>query len=268
MRITTKGALIAVAVICAGLAACVDPRDVDLDGFTQEEGDCNDDDATTHPEAIEIPGDGIDQRCNGGADEDQDHDGFSLDGTAGGTTDCNDVSPTVFPGAIEVLDGVDQNCDGVVDDHTEAWDDDGDEVSEAQGDCNDAAGDVHPLAPELADGIDNDCDHIVDEGTPVFDDDEDGYTEDEGDCDDANQAVYPGAPETGANVGLGDGLDNDCDALTDEGTWSYDDDGDGYSEIGSEGGASDCDDGDVNVAPNKVETPGDGIDNNCDGIFG
>ena len=39
-----------------------------------------------------------------------------------------------------------------------------------------------------------------------------------GDCDDANAAVHPGATE------LCDGLDNDCDAQTDEGTDDQDDD--------------------------------------------
>jgi len=45
----------------------VDPLDVDNDGdgFTENEGDCNDTNATISPAGIEICGDGIDQDCSG-----------------------------------------------------------------------------------------------------------------------------------------------------------------------------------------------------------
>ena len=39
--------------------------DGDGDGFTPEDGDCDDDNPEVHPEATETPGDGIDSNCDG-----------------------------------------------------------------------------------------------------------------------------------------------------------------------------------------------------------
>jgi RHS repeat-associated protein len=39
--------------------------DLDGDGYTGDGGDCNDSDAAINPGAIDVPGDGIDQNCNG-----------------------------------------------------------------------------------------------------------------------------------------------------------------------------------------------------------
>ena len=43
------------------------PNDIDndSDGYTENQGDCNDGDATVYPGAVEICGDGVDQDCNG-----------------------------------------------------------------------------------------------------------------------------------------------------------------------------------------------------------
>jgi hypothetical protein len=88
----------------------------------------------------------------------------------------------------------------------------------------------------------------------LTDDDLDGYTESEGDCNDGEPAVHPGAAE------LPNGVDDDCDGVTDEGTNLYDDDGDGFTE-----GAGDCDDADATAYPDAVEAC-DGVDDDCDGI--
>ena len=94
----------------------------------------------------------------------------------------------------------------------------------------------------------------VEDEEPV-DTDGDGVP-DVDDCDPYDASVYPGAPE------LADGLDNDCDGVVDEGTDTFDDDGDGYSE--DEG---DCNDSNSSVNPGAVEVADNGIDDDCDGII-
>ena len=39
--------------------------DLDLDGFTGNQGDCNDTNPAINPGVVDLPGDGIDQNCNG-----------------------------------------------------------------------------------------------------------------------------------------------------------------------------------------------------------
>ena len=42
--------------------------DNDYDGWAQEDGDCDDDNAEVNPDAEETPGDGVDSNCNGDED--------------------------------------------------------------------------------------------------------------------------------------------------------------------------------------------------------
>lgn len=98
-----------------------------------------------------------------------------------------------------------------------------------------------------------------------------GYVMNKQDCDDSDRAVRPWVFERY------DGIDNNCNGKTDEGSRSFyrDVDGDGYgtaedeiTAIGEVDGyvskAGDCDDGNSEIHPGREETF-DSVDNDCDG---
>lgn len=230
-----------------------DLYDSDSDGYSFCASDCDDFDAAVNPAGVESCN-GVDDDCDGGVDEgtgcvDDDGDGWTED-----DGDCNDGDASLSPGLTEVPgNGLDDDCDGVADDG--ALDLDGDGYSEGSGDCDDGDPTAYPGAEEHADGVDDDCDGRVDDGTDAYDDDGDGWSEDDGDCDDSDTGASPGGSESA------DWVDNDCDGLVDEGTSRGDDDGDGWSEVGG-----DCNDANASVNPGEVETTGNGVDDDCDGV--
>ena len=236
-----------------------DPNNIDddNDGVTENQGDCNDADATINPNAAEICGDGIDQDCDGSDDlcpADIDNDG---DGVTENQGDCNDADATINPNAAEICgDGIDQDCDGSDDLCPADIDNDGDGVTENQGDCNDADATINPNAAEICgDGIDQDCDGSDDLCPADIDNDGDGVTENQGDCNDADATINPNAAEI-----CGDGIDQDCDGSDDLCPADIDNDGDGVTE-----NQGDCNDADATINPNAAEICGDGIDQDCDG---
>jgi hypothetical protein len=100
-----------------GLANAPCPTvDHDGDGYSEAEGDCDDDDPAFNPGEPDAWYDGVDHDCDGWSDYDADHDGHDLD-TMGGD-DCDDGDASVSPSATEICDGlgVDEDCDGLVDD--------------------------------------------------------------------------------------------------------------------------------------------------------
>jgi hypothetical protein len=244
--------------------------DLDGDGYSWCNADCNDDDGLINPSILEVC-DGVDQDCDELIDEttacyDDDGDGLSED-----EGDCNDALSGVSPDLTEDYgNGIDDDCDGTTDYGDTDTDRDG--FTGSAGDCEPENGDVHPGARETINGVDDDCNGLIDDTTTAFDDDGDcacevgpcvgsaeasctALTAD--DCDDGNSLVAPPLAE------LEDFVDNDCDGDVDEGTGRSDDDGDGYSELGG-----DCDDADPTRNPGEVDWPSDGIDQNCDGADG
>ena len=106
--------LISAAVAQNHLRTTLNSPDIDGDGYTESQGDCNDQDIAINPGAIDICGDDIDQDCNGidpmcdPLDPDADGDGYTES-----QGDCNDDNAAINPGAIDICgDGIDQDCNG------------------------------------------------------------------------------------------------------------------------------------------------------------
>jgi hypothetical protein len=183
--------------------------DRDGDGHAAEDGDCDDADASVHPDALEAC-DTLDNDCDGVADEEpttdpptwhQDTDGDGYGASDGSRTQC------LPPADDWVLEDTD---------------------------CDDTTADIHPGADERCNGVDDDCDGVEDDppvvDTPGWyaDDDGDGFGDDTrtaclpaegfvdvpGDCDDTNADIHPAAAEV-----CNDAQDNDCDGGPNECVW-------------------------------------------------
>ncbi|MCH4554071.1 MopE-related protein [Aestuariibaculum lutulentum] len=242
--------------------------DNDGDGYSENQGDCNDANPSFYPGATEIC-DGLDNDCDGEIDEGLGLVSYYPDVDGDGHGD-NNASPVSVCSALQPIGYVDNNED-----------------------CDDTNALINPDASEVADnGIDEDCDGFdlktwyQDADTDTYGDGSqieqsnmqpEGYVSIAGDCDDDNATVYPGATE------LCDGLDNDCDGATDEGleliSYYLDSDGDGFGDNNAiptvicadlqpentVANNEDCDDSTADINPGADEIPDNGIDEDCDG---
>ena len=174
---------------CDGADRDCDCLEADLDGdgygtvAACPDPDCDDTDPYVFPGAPEICN-GIDDNCDGVADEGYDGDADGVSTCAG---DCDDNNAAIFPGNPEVCDTLDNDCNGVIDDGLNipgctlyyldqdgdgygqdafyqcACEADADYSTELSGDCDDGDIDIYPGALEICDLVDNDCDGSVDE---------------------------------------------------------------------------------------------------------
>ncbi len=183
------------------------------EGFSTNDGDCNDAVAAINPDALEEC-DGRDNDCDTLADEGLRVVLFYLDNDADGFG-SPDLSLTLESCAPPI---------GYVENRL---------------DCNDADAGVNPQALEVCDNRDNDCNFLIDDDDPFLDQassprwfpdaDRDGYgtnddslvtiqcvqpnsdaTTVQGDCDDARDDISPDAQETCNQI------DDDCDNLIDD----------------------------------------------------
>ncbi len=205
---------------------CIDDTDDDNDGVSEcdtgEVVDCDPDDGITCDPRTFDPFDAAGPVLPNGYRE----------GACAVAYDTNDANNLIKPCAAEIFyDGIDQSGDGF-----DACDYDGDgyDSEECIGnpdpgfwddrprDCDDNDPTVFPGGDEgdpadggIKDGKDNDCNGVVDD--PFKDADGDGFDITQGDCWD--DAVDPRAADVnpGAAEICGDGIDNDCNGMVDDG---------------------------------------------------
>jgi len=89
------------------------PEDWDGDGY-EPPADCDDTDPDVHPDAVDVPYNGVDEDCYDGDLVDVDGDGWPGEEVDG--EDCADANPDIHPDAEEICgDARDNDCDGNTD---------------------------------------------------------------------------------------------------------------------------------------------------------
>jgi hypothetical protein len=251
-------------LVTESLLACLAPE-----LYTDRAGDCNDENSSIHPDAVDDNCDEVDDNCDGVSDDGSEF--FALyfdgDGDRHGVTDemimscseresyvelagdCDDENPAIHPGIVDDnCDEVDDNCDGVSDDDSEFF------ALYFDGDGDGYGADTAMVMS---------CSLL------------ESHTDRAGDCDDTKSEIHPGMEDADC-----DGVDENCNGEPDDGSeffgLYFDGDGDGYgadtamvmscSLLESHTDrAGDCDDTKSEIHPDASDATCDGVDDNCDG---
>ena len=225
-----------------GFTGGCDPTDdVDGDGFSVEDGDCNDYAADSTTTSTDADCDGIltGLDCD---DADDTSNAVSDDGDCDGAPtllDCNDSNPSIGTS----LDDFD--CDGVptADDCDDADDELGAESLDADCDGHETIPDCDDEDPAVGSiPGDGDCDGVVSALDCVDSDPASTIVATDADCDGVLTA-------------------DDCDdSLSTVGAFADDADCDGSPT------AEDCDDSNAGISPMAGDSYGNGLDGDCDGL--
>jgi hypothetical protein len=251
----------------AAILACTQPANT-----STNDADCDDSNSAINPVAQEICNGGMDDDCDGDADDadasvtgqntfyaDADGDGYGVGGailsctqpanTSTNDADCDDSNSAISPATLEICNGgVDDDCDGDADDADASVTGQDTYYADADGDGYGAGAAILACIQPANTSTNND------------------------DCDDNATAINPGATET-CNT-----IDDDCDLSIDEDvtdTYYADADGDGYGAgaailactqpANTSINNDDCNDSDVTINPGAQEICNGGVDDDCDG---
>ncbi len=231
--------------------------DLDNDGYTTCEGDCNDGNAAINPAAAENLCNSIDDNCNGTTDE-------------GRVNGCTNTSACNYNAAATCDDGsctfaitwyLDADTDSYYTSTLSSCASPGSSWTSTlpvggNGDCNDGNAAINPAATEnLCNNIDDNCNGTTDEGRVNG-------------CTNASACNYNAAAtcDNGSCIfGISWYLDADTDTYYAATQVACTSPGAGWTSTLPAGGSGDCNDLNAAINPAATEVCGNSIDDDCDG---